>query len=367
MNFVTFYPQCHNAGLMKDVGQIPNVLGSLYPQINAKLVSCIVDLNDPNIKELTGMSIEKIRYPLHNDFLTGLIYILRNARRVDWFNFYHGGRKVYYWTRIYKMLNPHGKVYLKMDLSYDGCKKYGGSEKKTKIFNKVANSVDIISVESDAIRKKVAEFSKADVKVITNGYCHVNNFVVKKTSKRRKEFITVGRLGTPPKATDLLMTAFEKSSNFHDWNLRLVGLIDKTFVNFIDQFFIKYPKLKSRIFFDGPVTDKKKLYDLYNSARVFVLPSRYEGFPLVGPEASFCGCRMILTDSIPPIKELTNDGEFGVSIKTDDVQALTDALVNETKRNVDDQEPLSENIYAKENFSWNLICKNLMELMGYKV
>lgn len=363
VQFVTLYPKCHNPGLMKDVGQIPNTLGNDYENIEAKLVSCIVNLDDENIKLLTGMTIEKIPFVFNNDFLTGVVYIWRNAKNVDWFNFYHGGRRVYYWTKLYKLLNPKGKVYLKMDLSYEGCKKYSGNNKERHIFNKTAFAVDIISVESEVIKNLVKEFSDADVKLISNGYYSNDILEIKKTSERNKEFITVGRLGTPPKATDLLLEAFYKSSRVHDWNLRLVGPVDDLFVEYKEEFFRKYPEMKDRVFFEGPIYDKHRLYSLYNQARVFVLPSRWEGFPLVGPEASYCGCRMILTDIIPPFKELTCSGKYGVSIETGSVDAISDSLVAETTKIEEEEMPLAISSYAQDELSWNGICKKLYKLM----
>lgn len=363
VSFVTLYPRCHNPGLMKDVGQIPNTLGNKYEYIDAKLVSCIVNLEDDNIKLLNGMKIDKIPFIFNNDFITGLIYILKNARHMDWLNVYHGGRKVYYWTKLYKILNSNGKVYLKMDLSYDGCRKYSENKKELRIFNRTAKAVDIISVESKVIKDLVSNFSDVDIKIISNGYFDAGYLKINSISNRKKEFITVGRLGTPPKATDLLLEAFYESSNQHNWNLRLVGPIEDDFVAYKNDYFEKHPEMKERVIFEGPIFDKKKLYELYNSARVFVLPSRWEGFPLVGPEAVHCGCRMVLTDIIPPINELTNNLKYGTSIKTNDVKEIEKALVAETQRVVDENEPLAISKYAEKELSWVRICQKLFEYM----
>lgn len=361
--FTTMYPKCHNPGLMKDVGQIPNTLGNMKINIEANLVSCIVDFGDCNIKLLTGMKIEKIPFILNSDFITGLVYIWKNAKKVDWFNFYHGGRKVYYWTKLYKLLNPNGKVYLKMDLSYEGCKKYSENKKELRIFNKVAEAVDIISVESQVIKDKVSKFCDADIKLISNGYFDNGDLVIKTISDRKKEFITVGRLGTPPKATDMLLEAFFRTSEKHDWNLRLVGPIEKEFGKYVEEYFDRHPGMKERVFFEGAVFDKKYLYELYNSARVFILPSRWEGFPLVGPEAAHCGCRMVLTDIIPPVNELTNNQSFGVSIRTNNIEAIENAIIQETGRVVDENEPLIISKYAEDELSWTGICQKLVEYM----
>lgn len=363
VRFVTFYPKCHNAGLLKDVGQIPNTLGNLHSEVETVLVSCIVDLTDENVDKLTGVKISKIPFVLKNDFLTGLLYILKNARHVDWFNFYHGGRKVYYWTKLYRFLNPKGKVYLKMDLGYKECQKYTEHGKEYRIFNKTANIVDIISVESKQILKMAQSCCSREIKLINNGYIEKEPFAVNGTSKREKCFITVGRLGTPEKATDLLLQAFAQTANQHSWRLKLVGPVEEEFKEHILDFFDTYPQLKERVIFTGPVFDKGELYQIYNSARVFILPSRWEGFPLVGPEALHCGCRMILTDVIPPISELTNGGKYGIIISANDINAIAEGMLMEVRRSVSESEPVEISLYAKKNLSWNTICDKLYGMM----
>ena len=363
IRFVTLYPRCHNPGLMKDVGQIPDTLGRNYDEIDATLASSIVNMADENIKLLTGMKIEKLPFVLKNDFLTGVKYILKNGKKVDWFNFYHGGRKVYYWTKLYKVLNPNGKVYLKLDLSYEGCRKYSESKKENRIFNKTVKAVDIVSVESEAIRNLTKQFCDSDIMLICNGYVDHARFEIKKLQDREKSFITVGRLGTAQKATELLLGAFAKTAASHDWELKLVGPVEDEFKIEIERFFNDNPNLKKRVKFIGPIYNKSKLYDLYNSSRVFVLPSRWEGFPLVGPEALHCGCRMILTDIIPPIKELTNDGRYGIKIRTNDENAIAEGLMEEINRNTNDIEPLEIADYAKRELSWDGICEKLYQKM----
>lgn len=363
IRFVTFYPKCPNLDLMKDAGQIPNTLGLLNERIDAQLVSCAVDLGTVDRNCLKGMKITKIPFVFSSDFLTGIVYILKNAKTVDWFNFYHGGRSVYYWTRLYKWLNPNGRVYLKTDLSYGSCRKYSSSKKEIRIFNNTASVVDIISVESEAIRKLVKQFCTVEISLISNGYFDVGSFSVKPTSERKKEFITVARLGDESKATDLLLEGFKRSAKEHDWNLRLVGPVDPAFEPFMKDFFAQNPDLRDRIIFEGPVFDKRLLYEYYNSARVFVLPSRWEGFPLVGPEASRCGCRMILTDIVPPFQELTDSGKYGIQIKTNDVDAIKEALIVESRREPPENEPMEISRYARDNLSWEMNCNRLMELM----
>lgn len=366
INFCTLYPKGREVELYKDSGQIPYTLDK-REDVCAKLVCCRASLKEAEKGGFSEKQFKQISMLLNNETVTGLIYIFKYGRQVDWFNFYHGGRHAYYWSKLYKFLNPKGKVYLKLDLNYDGCRLLSENKKELEIFEKAAKAADIVSVESEQIRKLCREFTDVDMAVICNGYVDNTDTEAAGTLERENCFITVGRLGTYEKATDLLLEAFAESAAEHDWKLKLVGSIEPAFMQQKEAFYEKYPRLKERVIFTGPISDKKKLYEMYSSARVFVLPSRYEGFPLVGPEALHCGCRMILSDAVPPVKELTNNKEYGVVVKTNDVSSLKEAFVQESKRAYSGEEVRNIIQYAEKTLSWDRICAHLYELMAEKM
>lgn len=362
LNFCTLYPRGSAVEFYKDVGQIPYTLGK-RDDVKSKLVCCYATPKEVEERGLSDLQYEQISMVLGNQTITGLLYILKHARHVDWFNFYHGGRHTYYWSKLYKLLNPKGKVYLKLDLSYDGCRKYSSNAKELKIFEKSAGIADIVSVESEKIEELAEKFTTKNLTVVPNGYIGVEKKSVDEKPERKKEFITVGRLGTYEKATDILLEAFAQSSTEHDWSLKLVGSMEPSFISQKEEFFQKYPELADRVVFTGPIYDREALYTEYQTARVFVLPSRYEASPLVGPEALCNGCRMILSDTIPPIKELTNNMRFGSVVKADNVKSLRDVLIEETKRVYSDSEASEISDYALETLSWECICDRLYKLM----
>lgn len=360
IRFCTLYPRGSAVEFYKDVGQIPYTLAKMG-KAEATMICCYATKEEADLKKMPELHYEQKKMLCGNQTLTGLLYLLTHARKIDWLNVYHGGRHCYYWIKLYKLLNPKGKVYLKLDLSYAGCEMYQNSEKERNIFEKTAAVSDIVSVESKKIKKLTAEFTKQNIRVVPNGY--INEAETIPQVNREKQFITVGRLGTPEKATDILLEAFAQSANSHDWTLKLVGSVAQDFQTWLEDFYNRYPEIKERIIFTGPIYEREALYREYRKARVFVLPSRWEAFPLVGPEALYNGCRMILSDTIPPIEELTGNLAYGEVVKAADVESLKEALIRETERNTAEQEAEEIATYAREHLSWYSICENLLTEM----
>ena len=129
IHFVTLFPNCPNYGLVKDVGQIPYILGKYNKNLETELVSREIDVNGPYIDKVQELKITKIPYWIKNDAIAGIYYLLGHAKKIDWLNLYHCGKKSYYWVRLYKFLNPNGKVYLKLDLDFVSCDLYDRNKK----------------------------------------------------------------------------------------------------------------------------------------------------------------------------------------------------------------------------------------------
>lgn len=360
IKFCTMYLPCSNVELVKDVGQIPYTLSTLYG-MNCTLATCNIHSTENNQDFFRKVKLYPVKHII-NYKLTGLIFLLKNAKKFDWINFYHGGRTVYYWSKFYHFLNPKGKIYLKLDMDFRLCDKYDKSEKEKKIFRKTVENADFVSVETFAVRDRIQQYTKKKIHIITNGY-QENKFLPNNENRKENCFITVGRLGTKQKATDILLKAFALSANQHDWNLKLVGPIEEEFKKYIDEFFKKEPELKNRIFFLGEINDRQELYGEYHNARVFILPSRWESFGLVTSEALSCGCRVIVSDEVPPKREFTKFGEYGAIVKAEEIEELSQVILEEACRKYDKEEVLSIKEYAREKFSWEVICSEIYNHM----
>ena len=361
--FTTLFPNATNTELIKDVGQIPYYL-SLKQSFSGNLVAQNIIIDEKIFHQIEGLNIIHLS-KLINWKIAGFIYILFNAKKIDWLNLYHIDKKTYYWSWIYKSINPEGKIYLKGDIDYRTCDMFDEKEKRRIVLNKCLKFSSIFSVESHSIKRRLEKHTKRKILVVPNGSSLIQSDmdIEKVITNKQNIFLTVGRLGTKQKATELLMEAFALIADDCDWNLRLVGSITKEFDHYIKDFFSVHPKLRDRIYVVGEINDREVLKKEYERARVFVLPSRWESFGISLVEAITFGCRIIGTNVIPPIQEITNNERYGQIVIPDCISDLKNAMIKEFKHEYSITETQSIMEYAKKNYSWNAICDQLQLYM----
>lgn len=361
-DFLTLLPECNNIDMYKDVGMIPYTLSHDFG-LKTAVASSNMDGNAAGQLDMNNVRMDIIKLRKGNRFLAGLLFLLKNAKKIDVLNLYHGGKVVIVWEKLYKLLNRKGKVYLKLDMDFRYCDKLDTDLRYRKSFKKCTESADLVSAESECIRNRIQKYTEKKVQIIYNGYYNVN---IKPPDAKKKEniFLTVGRLGTYQKATDVLLEAFAKSAHQHDWKLVLVGGVEEEFREYINRFFNKYPNLKERIEFTGIIADKQELIKYYDMSKVFVLPSRWESFGIVVVEALSRGCRVILTEDVAPHREFTCDGKFGDAIIKDDTEVLSDTMIKIAERKYDENTYDEIIKYAGSIFGWSVIGRRILSAIG---
>ncbi len=127
--------------------------------------------------------------------------------------------------------------------------------------------------------------------------------------------LAVGRL-TPEKGFDVLLRAF-RQSGFDGFHLAIAGGVDN------EDAYARELRAKAG---DAPVVfaghlSSPSLRQLYAHARLFVLPSRNEGFPLVLLEAMAAGADVLVRDlpatrlvDLPPSDYFTNDDDLAAKL-----------------------------------------------------
>lgn len=359
--FVTLFPECTNIELLKDVGMIPYTLYSVFEYDST--IACYNNGKYAYLNhEVKGMKLDFINKIFGNMVLDTLLYVIRNARKIEVLNIYHlsvGKRFIWYW--IYKMLNPNGIVYLKLDMDFHELDRLEADRAFHHLVKKKCLSkIEIVSAESKEICKRVTQLYGQNIQYIPNGFYEDKERSHPMNMSKQNVFLTVGRLGTEQKATEVLLEAFARTAQEHDWILRLVGPIQEEFQNYIDTFMHTHIELIDRIQFTGAITDREKLADEYARAKVFVLPSRWESFGIVLVEALNQGCYLIVSDAVPTAEDITYCEKYGEIFEQDSVTDLSEALLQCTKG---EWNPLELREYAQEHFSWNTICSKLNHLI----
>lgn len=106
--------------------------------------------------------------------------------------------------------------------------------------------------------------------------------------------------------------------------------------------------LGDRVRFVGAVAVQELLY-LYNAARVFALPSFYEGFGLPPLEAMACGTPVVVsnTSSLPEVV-----GDAGQLVDPNDVEAWSVALLRALSDDAWQKEMSEKGLRRAATFSW---------------
>ena len=180
---------------------------------------------------------------------------------------------------------------------------------------------------------------------------------VKTLEEKEDIILTVGRLGTKAKNTELLLETL-KDTDLKDWKVYLVGSLDKRFEKYKENFFKENPDLINKIIFTGEIKNREELYKYYNRAKVFVLPSKWESFGIVMVEAMAFG-NYVITSNTCAANDITNNSEIGKIIETDSKKELEIEIKKAINGEIDLKEKYKETLNYVSNFKYSNIIKKL--------
>ena len=268
-----------------------------------------VDEDGVNISTFRTVQLHK--YSHRNLFIKSrkLLHIFKFARHID----------VLYLLSItplnllnmimYRLGGGKGKIYLKLDL---GIYEKNGKDllvwENMSPFLKIAHFIfkplpDLYTVETKQSYARLSKSYYGDL-IGTKLFRLPNGFdpelleelgiTRRHVSEKEKILLTVGRIGTHQKNTELLLDVLADLS-LGDWKMYIVGPIEDDFQPKIDAFYQAHPEKRESVVFTGMISQREKFL-LYDRARVFVLTSRHEGFAFALVEAAYMKNYIVSTD-----------------------------------------------------------------------
>lgn len=374
----------------KDNGMIPIYMQELF-NYNSYILTCDLKKDLPDKER--GINFIKVRRIF--GFLGNFAYCIKlikrfnifkylvlNSKKINILMLFHVSRCSYWYAYIYKKINPKGKIYVKADFNLEVYKKeisiitnspknlreFFRKRRENKEYNKrkkLIPLVDLITYESlDAYNFMKNEYAGVNTEGKTmyfpNGYDNLfieKNFNLKKIEEKENIILTVGRLGTKEKNTELLLESL-KDIDLKDWKVILIGSETEKLKEYKIKFFNENPNLRDKILFVGEIKDRKILYEYYNRAKVFVLPSKWESFGIVMVEAMAFGC-YIITSNTCAAKDITDNNKIGKIIEIDSKQELQNSLIEVIDKKINLEEKYGETLKYVEKFKYENLIKKL--------
>lgn len=329
----------------KDVFLVPYYLGK-YMNCHVTIVYPQTETNRSFPREVEGVELVPVRlrgnastYFLHRQF-PFYTYLHQHAKHIDYLMIFHHSFESEVLVLLYKIFNPQGVLYTKLDVNITSINTYRESPHLLKrlihhvLTRRYHRCVDLASCETTEALQVISQSPHPyhhfgdKLLMMENGFDEflLRNLLIRERSFAEKEnvMITVGRLGTLEKNTSMLLEALKKS-DLKEWKFYLIGPIEPDFKSEVEELYRSFPDKQGQVIFTGPIYDKKELWEYYNRAKVFVLTSRWESYALVLNEAQRFR-NYILSTQVGAFTDITENGKYGVPIRQEDALDLADKI-----------------------------------------
>lgn len=356
MKWVTLFPSAKNENLAKDVGMIPYFMHKNY-RYESYIVCFKNEENYPYLENVVkGLKIQYIKKEKRT--IAQIRYILNNSKDINVLNLYHWGRLTLISGLLYKILNRNGVLYVKTDMDFRSVNILQTNVRARIVFKLITRIANVVTVESTKIKNSLEELGIKKIKYLPNGFKDNEG---KRLISKEKMILTVGRLGTYQKASEILLEAFCRiEGEIKEWKLVFVGSIEPVFYKQLVE--VQKNRGDNRIVYAGKIVDKELLDQYYLKAGIFALPSRWEGFSLVLLESMSKGCFLVATDQIAPIDDIIINTKYGLIAKSGSIDSFAENLKKACLEfDSVDSSAIAE--YVCNQFSWDKVCDNLYEML----
>ena len=315
---------------------------------------------------------------LQEQYFNAIRYVEQHGREIDLLILYFGSDLSKLFIKRFKQVNPEGKVYIKLDVNPLTIEKRSEKPLWYRVFRWLRCAVwrrpflwraDVVSCETkvayDEICKNFepSKWCRQKLLYVPNGIDEemIEELGFSKQIKGGKEkiILTVGRLGTYEKNTEMILAALEKI-DLKDWSFYFVGSIEKEFEEVKAKYMEKHPEWNDHVIWTGPIFDRKELYQLYERATALVLTSRFESFGLVFTEAQRFG-NYIISTPVGAVYDVIDGGRYGKIVSQEDSAGLARAITDVIAGKID------TDVFAQfdvNSLSWNNRLKEVVERLN---
>ena len=348
------FPKLKNVDLLKDMGMIPYLL-----EKNHDYQTNIVTYKNSKVyryleKEVKGLKLDFIP---KNPFSL-YWYLLKNYNDINILMLVHISTQTIQLGLFYKFLKPNGYLYMKGDMSAFDYASWGKrffltQFKRVFLYKLFVKKVNLLSYENSKTEKYLMDIPEDKKLNLPNGFCEY--LAAKRPSFGKKENIMlfVARHGNYAKNSELLLNTLKEIEDMGGWKIVFIGDMTDAFRKEKNTFLNDFPEYKKSVIFLGNIEDKQQLFEYYVKAKVLILPSRWEGFPLVALEGLYFGTMLLLSDTIFSSADLTDEGRVGMTFKGDDINSLKYHLLQLFEGKVDLQEEYKKSLAIfNAKFRW---------------
>lgn len=171
----------------------------------------------------------------------------------------------------------------------------------------------ITLTKNDEMQYKKKFSGKAKIETIPNFTSEKLN----RSNYKNKQVLAIGNYWEV-KGFDRLLEIWKKVEKKDEWKLTIVGL--KNLEDYKEKF---KDLIDENIQVIGP---QKNIKNYYTRSSIFVLTSRYEGFPMVAIEAKSYGLPIVSFRCCPGIEEIIENKSDGYLIKNGDIDTFSSTL-----------------------------------------
>ena len=208
MRWVTLFPEAENVHLAKDVGMLGFVLHKHFGYDS--ILACYRNGEYPYLRqEVCGLKLDFLRR-CQGTMQDGCAYLNEYAKEIDVLHVFHLEERTLQWIVLYKSLNPQGKVYLKLDANI-----FSKNVQLHESVVQVLKLCNLISVETIHLYQYLNDTWPVPVEYVPNGFYDFYGTRRVEWKEKENSICTVGRIGAPVKANEVLLAAFRIAAPCH--------------------------------------------------------------------------------------------------------------------------------------------------------